>query len=176
MTIKKSLKGSVNLTAFGKKELARHMYFKGRQFLFAALLLNEKIGRNYVYLHLICQGLEISLKSALIYRDYDKYFPILATKYRHDLVKIYNDYLHVFDSKFNDEELLQELSFLNDFYKNNKLRYASSIDILVDSETIETERVIIFTTEIVGFLDKEFGIKNPSKNPLKEEKENPVKH
>ncbi len=77
------------LTGHGKKNRARAMFYRGKNFLGAAALLDQKGGYRDVVLHLFCQGLEIVQKSLLLEKDYDKFKPDLAKKGKlgHDLVR-----------------------------------------------------------------------------------------
>lgn len=46
MTNIKSSKYKTYITSVGKKMISKSMYIRGRQFLMAALLLKEKIGKD----------------------------------------------------------------------------------------------------------------------------------
>jgi hypothetical protein len=83
--------------------------------------------------------MEITLKSFLLYADYDKYINQLH-KIGHDLEKLAGMCSQVFGVKVGRKELLEELSKLNSLYSDHILRYGySSIrDILVDPKTIES--------------------------------------
>ena len=156
MTIKGNLSGNLNLATAGKKLITRYMYQRGRQFLFAALLLNEKIGKDYVYLHLICQGVEITLKSALLFKDYDKYKAKLIKPLGHDLEKTLKEYLSEYGIKRIDKRIISEISDLNLFYKKHRLRYATTIDILIDPGSLKSKWTIKFISRLIKYFDKKF--------------------
>ena len=64
-------------TDYAKQWVAASMYSKGKNFLGAALLRRQNAGYEYVVLHLICQGAEITLKGLLLFKDFEKYKPKL---------------------------------------------------------------------------------------------------
>lgn len=53
--------GHAQLTAHGKRLVASSMFAKGKAFLGAAILLRQKGGYEFVVLHLLCQGIEVTL-------------------------------------------------------------------------------------------------------------------
>ena len=57
-----SVAGTAHLSTHGKRVVAESMYAKGKAFLGAAILLRSKNGHEYVVLHLLCHGIEITLK------------------------------------------------------------------------------------------------------------------
>jgi hypothetical protein len=75
------------LTSYPKRIVARSWYTRGKSFLGAAVLLQQHGGHGDVVLHLLCQGIEILLKSLLLFIDYDAHKPKLK-KYRHDLAPL----------------------------------------------------------------------------------------
>jgi hypothetical protein len=72
--VQKSISAGVGtattLSRDGKQEIAAAMYVKGKNFLGAAMLLRQKGGYEYVVLHLMCQGIEITLKAFLLFKDH----------------------------------------------------------------------------------------------------------
>jgi hypothetical protein len=56
---------------------ARLMVERGKGFVAAALLLNQKNQHSEVVLHLLCQGLEVFIKRLLLIKDYDTHDPKL---------------------------------------------------------------------------------------------------
>jgi hypothetical protein len=116
------------------------MYEKGRSFIGAAILLRQRGGYEYVVLHLLCQGIEIVLKSFLLFHSYDTYKPLLR-KLSHDLEKIADTVLTAFKLKPLPASVRTELRTLNSLYAKHLLRYGSFYDVLVDASTIPAERV-----------------------------------
>lgn len=142
------------MSAYAKALVSRAMYEKGRAFLGAALLVNQKNGNAYVVLHLLCQGIEIILKALLLHSDYDTHRPKLK-KLGHNLVKIAASVrtatgLHVFT-----HGALGELQTLNNFYMHHLLRYASNVDILIAPESIPHARVIRHALALVRYCEKD---------------------
>ena len=76
------------LTIHGKRMVAESMYAKGKSFLAAAVLLRQCGGYEYVVLHLICQGVEITLKALLLFKNYGHYRGQLKKPLSHDLTKL----------------------------------------------------------------------------------------
>ncbi len=93
----KNLKGVGKPTKYAIKLKIKGMYLRGRQFTHSALLLNEKTGKGYPYLHLLCLGLEIILKSTLLEKDYEKYRDYIKTNLRHDLDKCLIEYINEYE-------------------------------------------------------------------------------
>ncbi len=106
------------------------------------MLLRKKGGYEYVVLHLFCQGVEITLKALLLFRDYDNYNSNLKKKYGHDLELVTKEVLDCFILKKLEVGSASELKALNELYKNHLLRYASLHDVLVDPKTIPHELLL----------------------------------
>ncbi|WP_343895029.1 hypothetical protein [Craurococcus roseus] len=131
-------------TPHAKKMRARLMYQRGQSFLLAAAFLKEKDGRDrYAVLYLLCQGLEVILKSLLLMKDYEKHKPELKKTFGHNVSKLAEQVLREFSLNDLKPSLREELSVLNSLYHSpiNTLRYASFIDILVDPVSISTNLV-----------------------------------
>lgn len=79
--------GHAQLTAQGKRLVAASMFAKDKAFLSAAILLRQKGGYEFVVLHLLCQGIEVTLKGFLLFVDYDKYKPKLR-RFGHKLLSV----------------------------------------------------------------------------------------
>jgi len=126
----------MKLTAHGKRMIVESMYSKGHSFLGAAALLRKNAGHEYVTLHLLCQGIEIVLKSFLLAIDYDKFMPKLRTKFHHNLVDTTNAVITEFNLRPLKPSLKEELKCLSALYSKHRLRYASSYDIMVDPHSI----------------------------------------
>jgi hypothetical protein len=120
------------------------MYRKGKSFLGAAILLQRNGGDEYVVLHLICQGIEITLKGLLLLTDYEKFRPKLRKygKSGHDLLLLAEDVLAVFRLHPMRVALRAELQALSSLYEGQLLRYGTYRDILVDPNTIASSLVV----------------------------------
>jgi hypothetical protein len=116
------------------------MYDNGVAFVGAAVLVAQH-GHRYVVLHLICQGFELLGKSLLLFRDYDKYQPLLR-KIGHDLEKLDHRLVGAFGLGSPSKTFASELAQLNVLYKSHRLRYGSSLNILVDPQSIPFRRVL----------------------------------
>jgi hypothetical protein len=87
-TVEMKSQGPGHLTSYGKRMVGESMYTKGKNFAVAALLLRQRHGYEYVVLHLLCQGIEITLKGLLMMRNYDKYKGKLKHTFGHDINKL----------------------------------------------------------------------------------------
>ena len=132
----------MGVTAYGKQLVAESMYAKGKSFLGAAILLRQQGGYEYVVLHLLCQGTEITLKALLLLRAYDRYKPRLRKPYGHDLEALVADAVAEFKQHPLRSGLATELRTLNSLYARHLLRYGSFYDVLVDPVTISSGRVL----------------------------------
>lgn len=148
-----SLKAKAKLTTYGEQKVTESMYHKGRSFINAAILLRRQNGYEYVVLHLLCQGLEIILKSLLLHRDYDKYQPLMR-KIGHDLERATNAVVVEFKRKKLSPELILELKELNNLYKNHWLRYGNGFDLLIDPKTISSERTLRRIYSLLKVVDR----------------------
>jgi hypothetical protein len=136
------LAGKTSPTKYMKEQVARSMYAKGKSFIGAGVLLRKQGGYEYVVLHLMCQGIEIVLKSFLLFHDFDKYWRQLKTRsLGHDLEKITDTVLDAFKLNRLSDCARTELRNLNSLYSEHLLRYGSFRDVLVDARTIPSERV-----------------------------------
>jgi hypothetical protein len=154
MTNISSASGTAKLTTYGKRTVAESMYQKGRSFIGAALLLRRQGGYEYVVLHLLCQGVEIVLKSLLLHRSYDKYISRIRTPIGHDLERAADAVVAEFGRRKLSQELLLELRALNALYKRHLLRYGSGYDLLVNPETISSERVLTKIVRVIRIADR----------------------
>jgi hypothetical protein len=76
----------LSLAPYAKLVDADSMYLKGKAFIGAAVLLQRhqrelqasSDDTEYVFLHLLCQGIELVLKGLLLRKDYDKYIARLT--------------------------------------------------------------------------------------------------
>ncbi len=74
------LAGTARLARHGKTLVAYSMFQKGKEFYVAAETLRLKQDKTSVYLYLLCQSFEIIIKSLLLFKDYEKYNPLLQKK------------------------------------------------------------------------------------------------
>ncbi len=100
--------------------------------------------------------MEITLKSALLYKDFDEYNPQLAQMIGHDLEKALKAYLNEYRIKIIDKRILSEISELNSFYKTHRLRYASLADLQINPKTIKSDNTIRFITRLIKVFDMKF--------------------
>jgi hypothetical protein len=131
------------------------MLARGHGFLGAALLLREKGGYEFVVLHLVCQGLEIILKALLLFKDYDHYRPRLGKgSLRHNLEDVVRATAKAFGLKYPREPLAKELRALSSWYQRHLLRYATSLDIVVNPSTIPSQLVLRRTAALLRLTKK----------------------
>lgn len=133
--------GGGNMSPYAKRLVAASMYNKGKHFIAAAILLRQKGGYEYVVLHLLCQGIEITLKSFLLFLDYDKFQPKLR-RYGHDLIKVASDVLLALKLHPLKKPLEVEFNSLSALYSDQRLRYGTGYDIFVDPNSIKSDLVM----------------------------------
>ena len=141
------------LAAYGKQLVAESMYTKGGHFLFAALLLRKEGGSEYVVLHLLCHGIETTLKGLLLLRAYDKHMPRMKA-YGHDLEALVAAIVAEFKMHPLRSNLTRELKGLSTLYKKHLLRYGSPQDIFVDAATIPSDRVLRRMVAVLRLADR----------------------
>ena len=141
------------MSTYAKSLVARAMYEKGKAFVGAALLVNQKNGNASVVLHLLCQGIEIVLKAMLLARDYDHYKPRLKDL-GHNLVKAAAAARKATGLNIYTGSALAELQSLNTYYLQHLLRYASNFDIYIDPASIPHERVVRHTLALVRYTER----------------------
>ena len=137
------------LTDLGEFKIAKSQYEKGKAFIGAAILLKQHTDKKhfdrephkYVYLHLIAQGVELIVKSFLLFKDYRKFEPKQA-KYGHDLPKLVTNTLREFSQNPLSDTLKTELGILGGKYAKHTLRYAGLTDIFIDPVSIRSDRVL----------------------------------
>ena len=134
-------------TRYAKSLIADSMYLKGKAVIGAAILLRGRSDHehtDYVFLHLLGQGIELVLKGLLLRNDFDKYHPCLR-KFGHNLFKISKETSSAYSATYcinpMRDVLANELRTLSDFYSNHLLRYGTIVDIFVDPRTIPRDRV-----------------------------------
>jgi len=136
-----------------KKRVAQHitipMYEKGRSFVMAGALVKAYEGHRFVYLHLLCQGLECIGKALLLAHDYGKYKPVLGTSFRHDLVDLVAEVSRATGTEMFSELASSEVRTLNHFYKNHILRYGDPADFRKEARELAADHL---HEELVGGL------------------------
>jgi hypothetical protein len=147
---------TLHLAPHGKRMVAESMYAKGKAFLAAALLLRQKGGEEYVVLHLLCQGIEVTLKGLLLAVDYDTFKPKLRKfgKFGHDLVAVIDAGTTAAGLPSLGPIARMELETLNKLYSPNFLRYGSGYDILVDPRTIPSDQVLRHMMKVLRFIER----------------------
>ena len=149
------------ITKFGQEWIARTEFEKGLGFIGAWRLLepyrtDEAI--LYVRLHLICQGIELVLKSALLAKDYGKYEPRLHNprQFGHDLVKIADAVETEFGFSKMRPTLRAELEELARLYSAHHLRYSGLNDIFIHPHSIKVGNVIARARALTRLMNREF--------------------
>ena len=158
MTTVASIRGRASPTFEGKRRIALSMYAKGKAFVGAYLLLQRQSSSeplDYVALHNLCQGIEITLKGLLLLRDYDKYKPQLR-RLGHHLDEIALAAIQAHALKPLKTPLSQELATLSKAYAQHLMRYGSVYDILVDPRTIERQRAVRRIAAVIRIIEREF--------------------
>jgi len=146
--------GVAKLTTHGKRMVTESMYAKGNAFLGAAILLRQMGGYEYVVLHLICQGIEITLKGLLLAIDYDRFRPELK-RLSHNLLAVAEAVISVVGLAPMRPHLKSELEGLNRLYSQHLLRYGSVHDILVDPKTIPSKIVLRRMVAVLRLVKRE---------------------
>ncbi len=153
-----SLVAEVKLSSYGKRRTAEAMYHKGCNFVAASVLLSQKGGYQYVVLHLLCQGVEIVLKSLLLFKDFDKYQRIIKKKIGHDLEKVAKAVIKEFRPKGIDDNLRKEIRKLNNMYSSHVLRYGDVVDLVIDPDTIECNLLLKKIVAVMKVTHKNLGL------------------
>jgi len=149
------MKASVGrLTTHGKRMVAESMYAKGKSFIGAALLLRQWQGYEYVVLHLLCQGIEITLKGLLLMNDYDKYKDELKSTFGHNMKKLAAAAISEFSVRPMRPALEAELQMLSSLYSSQRLRYGTFYDVLVNPETIQSHLALRKIAAVIRLADR----------------------
>lgn len=143
-------------TQYARKLESKIMYEKGKSFITSYILLKRQNGHPLVCIHLLCQGIEIIMKSLLLIHDYDKYKNSKNKKIGHNITKSINHVISAYQLKPIKPLLTKELDILTHYYNNNLLRYGSQHDIFIDVSTIEYENVLKKVLAIMRLADKKF--------------------
>lgn len=112
------------------------MFEKGRCFVMAGGLVKAYEGHRFVYLHLLCQGLECIGKALLLAHNYEKYERSLQKDFGHDLEVLVAEIDRNSGSTLLSPEASEELNVLNSFYKRHLLRYGDGVDFQKESGQI----------------------------------------
>ncbi|MDQ3772934.1 MAG: hypothetical protein M3461_00320 [Pseudomonadota bacterium] len=150
--------GHAFLSRYGKRQVAASMYVKGKAFIGATILLRRQgnsEGTDHVLLHLLCQGIEVTLKGLLLLRDYDRFIVRLRKPLGHNLFKVAKEASTAYGLKPLRGDLDGELRTLNNLYSQHLLRYGSEYDILVDPRTIPRELVFRRLAAVIRLAERE---------------------
>ncbi len=143
-------------TSYTKLERTKNMYKRGCSFALAAHHLKKEGGDKFVVLHLICQSIELILKSFLLYKDYDKYISKMK-KINHDLEKAVKKVITEFGvGNKMSPSTADELKSLNFYYMNHILRYGIKYDLLIDPETIPIDNVLKKLNSTIRLANRSF--------------------
>lgn len=146
------------LTIDGKKLVAQAMYNKGKAFIGAAILVGRNGGDaehvDYVALHLLCQGVEITLKGLLLVKDFDRYWPRLQKKLGHNLVKIAWAASTAYGRKPPRGALSSELTELSKGYADHQFRYGGLADIFIRPQTRPRNRVLRYMCALIVLVER----------------------
>jgi len=97
------------LTDYGEKGFAKLLLQRGMAFGYASVLLRRNGGDGYVCLHLLCQSIEIILKSLLLLLDFKHYAGKRLRKFGHRLEPLPFEVLRIYKLNPLNSELLAEL-------------------------------------------------------------------
>lgn len=134
----------MRLTRHGKMIIARAQFERGCAFVGAALLTRPHAiqePQQYVFLHLVCQGIELITKGLLLTRDFDTYRP-REKEFGHKITRLIEETLTVFNKRPLEPKLKAEIKYLADSFGEHRLRYASAMDIFIAPSSIECDLVL----------------------------------
>jgi hypothetical protein len=158
MTLVAGISGTGGPSNIGKRQIGLSMYVKGKVFIGASILLrrqDDSEPMDYVALHLLCQGVEITLKGLLLLLDYDRFKPRLRSPLGHDLRKVAEEALAAHGLKAPAGALADELAALSNLYSQHLMRYGTAYDILVDPRTIPRHRVLRRIGAVIRLAERE---------------------
>jgi len=89
----------------------------------------------------MCQGIEVCLKSWLLFKDYDHWEPELR-KIHHDISRAAREALSAFGLAPMTPMVSKELEFISDLYARQSLRYGVFFDPTLDPKSIPSDRVV----------------------------------
>ena len=142
----------------GKRVIAISMYQKGKVFIGSALLVKRQSSSEateYVFRHLLCQGIEVALKGLLLIEDYDKYVDQLVKPLGHNLLKVATAALKAYRLNPLRRELAVELAAVDKLYSKHLLRYGTIGDIFVDPASVVCEMVAHRTYAAIRLAQRE---------------------
>ena len=132
------------------------MYEKGRSFVMAGGLVKAYEGHRFVYLHLLCQGLECIGKALLLAHDYEEYEPILRTDFGHDLEVLVAEIDRNAGRPFLSSQSSKELKSLNSYYKRHMLRYGDAGDFRKESLQVSADHLHVDLVNCLTELNEKF--------------------
>ena len=132
------------------------MFEKGRSFVMAGGLVKAYEGHRFVYLHLLCQGLECIGKALLLAHDYGKYEPRLKSDFGHDLVVLVAEVDKNQDDAFFSHKASVELTALDSYYKRHMLRYGDAFDFKQESAQLVADSLHRELVESLDWLNPKF--------------------
>ena len=145
------------------------MYLKGQSFVAACVLLRQADSSehsDYVSLHLLCQGLELMLKGALLLKDFDAYWPKLK-KLGHDLTRLVEETGDAYgQNALRGTEFRTQLKQLAQHFRDHALRYAGLLDIFIAPQSMRWNVVWRRTRAFIVLMEhgmKDSGIHTPSR-------------
>lgn len=142
------------LSKHGQQLVANYMYQKGKEFVGAAILLKRHGGFTHVYSHLLCQGVELILKSVLIFKDYNRFKKPIKKRIGHNLVKLVDIWKVELNQNRVNSKFYQEIKEINEHYKTHGLRYGSLSDIFISPDTVRTNEILRQLKRIIEKTDK----------------------
>lgn len=156
-----NITGTAQATRHAKTMIVQAEYAKGKSFLGAAILLRQRAcseADEYVFRHLLCQAIELILKSVLLTVNYDRFQPQLATKLGHRLLKIADEVCAVCGIAPLRAPIAKELHLLDQVFSTHRLRYASALDVLVSPESIHYRKTMHRLAALVRVIERNGGI------------------
>ena len=151
-------KAVMTATKYGKNLIALSMYGKGKAFIGAHLLVARQPASEpteYVTLHLLGQGIEVTLKAFLLLLDYDKYVVQLRKPLGHNLVKTAEAAITAFGLNPMRPALKAELEAVSTPYSNHMLRYGGIGDIFIAPSSIHRDSVFRRIAAAIRLAERE---------------------
>jgi hypothetical protein len=151
--------GHSTLSKEGKQLVALSMYSKGKLFIGSATIARKKStseAADHVFLHLLCQGIEVMLKGLLLLANYDHYINRLRRPIGHNLNVAASEVTAAYGLKSLSAKLDNELSVLSALYSKHLLRYGNGYDVLVDPRTIPRQLVVRRIAAVVRLAERDF--------------------
>lgn len=133
------------------------MFQKGRSFVLAGGLVKAYEGHRFVYLHLLCQGIECIGKSLLLEHDYKQYEPKLRIHFGHDLEALINEVNKNSGKALFTPSAMTELTQLNTYYKRHSLRYGAAIDFDDEARVVSADNLHRELVQSLTALNAKFG-------------------